>query len=158
MESAYQDAATHREATDVTQGGLEVRTPSAADHPAAGRHRLMSHRVDASECRGAGSSATDSMIRTFSRLNVPQRAGVLPSEPEPAESGPERSPNGNPGVTTEELTILTLMANGLTLDSVAIRVAMSPRTLSRRLRCVCDRLGVAHPIQAIVWAAHQGLI
>jgi DNA-binding NarL/FixJ family response regulator len=63
-----------------------------------------------------------------------------------------------PGVTIEELTILTLMANGLTLDSVAMRVSMSPRTLSRRLRCVCDRLGVAHPIQAIVWAARQGLI
>ena len=61
-------------------------------------------------------------------------------------------------MTTEELTILTLMANGLTLDSVAIRVSMSPRTLSRRLRCVCDRLGVIHPIQAIVWAARQGLI
>ena len=54
--------------------------------------------------------------------------------------------------------ILALLANGLTLDSVAIRVSVSPRTLSRRLRCVCDRLGVAHPIQAIVWAAHQGLI
>jgi len=61
-------------------------------------------------------------------------------------------------VTAEELTILALMAEGLTLDSVAVRVTMSPRTLSRRLRCVCDRLGVAHPIQAIVWAAHQGFI
>ena len=61
-------------------------------------------------------------------------------------------------VTAEELTILALMAEGLTLDSVAVRMTMSPRTLSRRLRCVCDRLGVAHPIQAIVWAAHQGFI
>ena len=53
---------------------------------------------------------------------------------------------------------VVLMANGLTLDSVALRVSLSPRTLSRRLRCVCDRLGVAHPIQAIVWAARRGLL
>ena len=63
-----------------------------------------------------------------------------------------------PKVTPEELTILTLMADGLTLDSVATRISVSQRTLSRRLRCVCDRLGVVHPIQAIVWAAHRGLI
>jgi DNA-binding NarL/FixJ family response regulator len=63
-----------------------------------------------------------------------------------------------PEVTPEELTILTLMADGLTLDSVATRISVSQRTLSRRLRCVCDRLGVVHPIQAIVWAAHRGLI
>jgi DNA-binding NarL/FixJ family response regulator len=63
-----------------------------------------------------------------------------------------------PSVTPEELAILTLMAEGLTLDSVAVRMSMSQRTLSRRLRCVCDRLEVSHPIQAIVWAAHRGLI
>jgi DNA-binding NarL/FixJ family response regulator len=106
------------------------------------------------------------MIRTLSRLPVPQRATAFVLEPETAEpAGSVHSANGDngagatdPGVTTEELTILTLLASGLTLDSVAIRVSVSPRTLSRRLRCVCDRLGVAHPIQAIVWAAHQGLI
>lgn len=64
----------------------------------------------------------------------------------------------DPAVTVEELAILALLASGLVLDAVAARVAMSPRTVSRRLRGLCDRLGVAHPIQAIVWAARRGLI
>jgi DNA-binding NarL/FixJ family response regulator len=166
MESAYQRTPQHREATDVIAARSEVRTPSAAGQPPGGRLPQMPHRMDAPERRDAVPfGGTGSMFRSFSRLNVTHRGGSAP-DGEPAEpSGLVRSAVGdhgsataNPAVTAEELTILTLMANGLTLDSVAIRVAMSPRTLSRRLRCVCDRLGVAHPIQAIVWAAHQGLI
>ena len=61
-------------------------------------------------------------------------------------------------VTSGELRILALLADGLCFDSVAARVAMSPRTLRRRLRDVCERLGLAHPVQAIVWAARRGLI
>jgi DNA-binding NarL/FixJ family response regulator len=106
------------------------------------------------------------MVPTFSSLTIRRRGRALAAEPETAEhGGTVRSANGDDcagtvgsEVTNEELAILTLMANGLTLDSVATRVSMSPRTLSRRLRCVCDRLGVTHPIQAIVWAARQGLI
>jgi DNA-binding NarL/FixJ family response regulator len=65
---------------------------------------------------------------------------------------------GDSVVTSGELKILALLADGLCFDSVAARVAVSPRTLRRRLRCVCERLGVAHPVQAIVWAARRGLI
>ena len=148
----------------MIQASREVHTPFAADQPAAARHRQIAHRVAVPDRRDAISFG--GMIRTFSHLNVSPRGAAVTPEPEPAEpDGLVRPANGDngggaakPAVTAEELTILTLMANGLTLDSVAIRVAMSPRTLSRRLRCVCDRLGVSHPIQAIVWAAHQGLI
>ena len=59
-------------------------------------------------------------------------------------------------LTSGELMILAL--DGLCFDSVAARVAVSPRTLRRRLRSVCKRLGLAHPVQAIVWAARRGLI
>jgi DNA-binding NarL/FixJ family response regulator len=60
--------------------------------------------------------------------------------------------------TDEDLVILRLIAEGLPLDSVARHVAMSSRTVRRRLRSLCDQFGVAHPIQAIVWAARRGLI
>jgi DNA-binding NarL/FixJ family response regulator len=152
----------------VTQARHEVHPPSAAYASAAGGNRPMPQLVELSDPRGVTLiGRAGPMIATISRLAVvPQHGRAETPEPETAEpSGPVRSANGHngasaaePGVTTEELTILTLMANGLTLDSVAIRVSMSPRTLSRRLRCVCDRLGVIHPIQAIVWAARQGLI
>lgn len=57
-----------------------------------------------------------------------------------------------------ELKILALIAEGLPLTSVAARMGMSPRTLRRRVRRICDRLGVAHPIQAVVWAVRRALI
>ena len=85
--------------------------------------------------------------------DVTQAAYLMP--PSSVALAPRRP---RPRVTPEELAILSLMANGLTLDSVAVRISVSPRTLSRRLRRVCARLGVSHPIQAIVWAAHEGLV
>jgi DNA-binding NarL/FixJ family response regulator len=63
-----------------------------------------------------------------------------------------------PECTAEELAILALIADGMSLDSVAARMGMSSRTIRRRVRSVCDRLGLAQPIQAVVWAARRGLI
>jgi DNA-binding NarL/FixJ family response regulator len=124
--------------TDVSQAGQQLSTPPDIHPRAISRHWPL-HAVEDPE----------------PRMTVAQRGGAFTGERDGGDAwvGP-----AYPVVTAEELTILALMAEGLTLDSVAVRVTMSPRTLSRRLRCVCDRLGVAHPIQAIVWAAHQGLI
>jgi DNA-binding NarL/FixJ family response regulator len=65
---------------------------------------------------------------------------------------------GGDPVGPEELAILRLVAEGLPMEAVALHVGMSSRTVRRRIRGVCDRLGVAHPIQAVVWAARRGLI
>lgn len=118
----------------MVQAGQVLRTPYDAGRSALGRRWPM-HQVEVPEPEAMPAGPG---------LAVVQRGDALDET--------------IPLVTAEELTILALMAEGLTLDSVAVRVTMSPRTLSRRLRCVCDRLGVSHPIQAIVWAAHQGLI
>jgi DNA-binding NarL/FixJ family response regulator len=32
------------------------------------------------------------------------------------------------------------------------------RTVRRRTRAICNRLGVGASIQAVVWAAHEGLL
>jgi DNA-binding NarL/FixJ family response regulator len=65
--------------------------------------------------------------------------------------------SGHP-VTPEEVAILQLMVKGLPLDSIAQHIGLSSRTIRRRLRSLCDRLGLMHPIQAIVWAAQRGLL
>jgi len=71
----------------------------------------------------------------------------------------QRRDSGADGrLSEEELAILRLAADGLPLYSVARHVGMSPRTVRRRLRNLCDRLGVTHPVQAIVWAARRDLI
>lgn len=58
----------------------------------------------------------------------------------------------------EDLALLSLFAEGLPLDVIARRLELSDRTVRRRMRSICDRLGLATPIQAVVWAARRGLV
>lgn len=58
----------------------------------------------------------------------------------------------------DEVTLLALFAEGLPLDIIARRLELSDRTVRRRMRSICDRLGLATPIQAVVWAARRGLV
>jgi DNA-binding NarL/FixJ family response regulator len=85
-----------------------------------------------------------------------RRAATMPGRRDVASHAPGHG-RAYP-ITGEEVTILRLMANGLPLNSVARHTGLSSRTIRRRLRGLCDRLGVTHPIQAIVWAARRGLV
>jgi DNA-binding NarL/FixJ family response regulator len=63
-----------------------------------------------------------------------------------------------PTLGQDDLELLRLLAAGLPLETVARRLDLSDRTVRRRTRSICDRLGVAAPIQAVVWAARRGLL
>jgi len=67
----------------------------------------------------------------------------------PAAAGP---------LSHQDVELLRLLAQGLPLGSVARRMRTSERTVRRRTRAICNRLGVGASIQAVVWAAHQGLL
>jgi DNA-binding NarL/FixJ family response regulator len=67
-------------------------------------------------------------------------------------------PGPAPGPTDEELAVLRLVAEGLPIDSVAARLEISPRTVRRRMHDLCERIGVTGTMQAVVWAAHRGLV
>jgi DNA-binding NarL/FixJ family response regulator len=58
----------------------------------------------------------------------------------------------------DEVAMLSLLAEGLPLDIVARRLAVSERTLRRRIRAICDLLGVPATITAVAWAARRGLL
>lgn len=58
----------------------------------------------------------------------------------------------------EDLRLLRLLATGVPLETVARRSGMSERTVRRRIRAICDRLGVTAPIQAVVWAVRRGML
>ena len=58
----------------------------------------------------------------------------------------------------DDVTLLGLLARGLPLDVVARRLRTSQRTVRRRTRDICDRLGVGTPIEAVVWAARRGIL
>jgi DNA-binding NarL/FixJ family response regulator len=61
-------------------------------------------------------------------------------------------------LTRQDMELLRLLAGGLPLDAVARRLNTSERTVRRRVRAICDRLGYTSPIQAVVWAARRGLV
>jgi DNA-binding NarL/FixJ family response regulator len=58
----------------------------------------------------------------------------------------------------EELELVRLLAAGLVLDAIARRLALSERTVRRRIRALCDRFGVDTPVQVVVLAARQGIV
>lgn len=70
------------------------------------------------------------------------RTGPAPAEP----------------LSSQDVELLRLLAQGLPLGSVARRLRTSERTVRRRIRAICHRLGVGASIQAVVWAAHEGLL
>jgi DNA-binding NarL/FixJ family response regulator len=61
-------------------------------------------------------------------------------------------------LSREDIALLRLLAQGVPLDAVARRLRTSERTVRRRERAICDRLSVGTPIEAVVWAARQGLL
>jgi DNA-binding NarL/FixJ family response regulator len=63
-----------------------------------------------------------------------------------------------PSLSREDVALLGLLAQGMPLDAVARRLWVSERTVRRRTRDICDRLGVGAPIQAVVWAARRGIL
>jgi DNA-binding NarL/FixJ family response regulator len=62
------------------------------------------------------------------------------------------------GLSSEDLRLFRLIATGLPIEAVARRLDLSERTVRRRTRAACDRLGFGTAIEAIVWAAHRGLL
>jgi DNA-binding NarL/FixJ family response regulator len=58
----------------------------------------------------------------------------------------------------EDVRLLALLAQGLPPVIVARQLAMSERTLRRRVRAICDRLDVPSVITAVAWAAKHGLL
>ncbi|HKC29287.1 MAG TPA: LuxR C-terminal-related transcriptional regulator [Jatrophihabitans sp.] len=58
----------------------------------------------------------------------------------------------------DDLRLLALLAEGLPTLAVARALNTSPRTLQRRTREVCDRIGVRSTVEAVAWAARRQLI
>ena len=61
-------------------------------------------------------------------------------------------------LSDDDVVLLKLLADGLPIEAVARRMRTSERTVRRRTRQICYRLQVGAPIQAVVWAAHRGVL
>lgn len=58
----------------------------------------------------------------------------------------------------DDLRLLAALAAGLSTPAVARRLNTSSRTVQRRSRDLCDRIGVRTPVEAVAWAARRRLI
>lgn len=77
---------------------------------------------------------------------------VLSERNEARPSGPPMDLDG------EEVALVRLLAEGLVLDAIARRLALSERTVRRRIRTLCDRFDVDTPVQVVVLAARGGVL
>lgn len=59
--------------------------------------------------------------------------------------------------TDGEVAVLRLMAQGLTVETVARQLEVSERTVRRRVRSACAKVGVDTTVEAIVWAVRHRL-
>lgn len=85
----------------------------------------------------------------------PARAAVARR---PHRAGTERWQVSGSILSEDDLTMIRLFAEGWCVDQIARRMYMSERTIRRRSRSVCDRLGVASIIQVVAWAARRRLV
>ncbi|MCQ0019560.1 helix-turn-helix domain-containing protein [Actinomadura madurae] len=60
-----------------------------------------------------------------------------------------------PGEDAPDDAVLTLLAAGLTDDAIARRLSISTRTVQRRVRDLCDRLGARTRFQAGALYTHH---
>lgn len=58
----------------------------------------------------------------------------------------------------DDVVLLGFIAEGLSVDAIARRLDVSKRTVRRRTRAICDRLGVPGIVPAVVWAVRRGLL
>ncbi|NUR63333.1 MAG: helix-turn-helix transcriptional regulator [Catenulispora sp.] len=74
------------------------------------------------------------------------------------EAGADQAPSGSPGLTATDIELLRLLAQGVPMDTIARQLYTSCRTNRRRIRALCEKLGVGTPIEAVAWAARRGYI
>jgi DNA-binding NarL/FixJ family response regulator len=66
--------------------------------------------------------------------------------------------SGGHELTSTDIELLHLLAQGVPMDAIARRLYTSCRTNRRRIRALCDKLEVGTPIEAVVWAARRGYV
>jgi DNA-binding NarL/FixJ family response regulator len=80
------------------------------------------------------------------------------SEQEPSTTTLSSTPEQHPGgLTSREVEVLELVAEGLTNVQVAQRLFLSPRTIDTHLSSIYHKLGVSSRAAAVRFALEHGL-
>lgn len=122
---------------DGPQGGLVLgRAGDFSDHDLAFAARIQPLLT-----------AADRHIRELRRLREAAPLTV-PGRPFPPRHD----------LTPRELTVLGLLAEGLTADGIARRLAISPHTVNRHLEKVYRKLGTNNRVSTVMTAKREGIV
>ena len=66
-------------------------------------------------------------------------------------------PSGH-GLTPRELTVLGLLAEGLTASGIARRLSISPHTVNRHLEKIYRKLGTNNRLSTVLLAQQAGIV
>lgn len=95
-------------------------------------------------------------LRVCPPVELPAAQPVAQSVRQPGAPTP---PRVRPDVfSADDLALISLFADGLCIEAIARRLDLSDRTIRRRSRALCDRIGVVSTIQVVAWAARRHLI
>jgi DNA-binding NarL/FixJ family response regulator len=61
------------------------------------------------------------------------------------------------GVTSREVEVLRLLADGLSNQEIAARLYLSPRTVERHIANLTAKIGIERRAQLVAFAARAGL-
>ncbi len=76
----------------------------------------------------------------------------------PADTPADQPRAAGPGLTSRELDVLTLVAQGLSNADIARRLVLSEHTVHRQLANILRNLGLSSQAAAAAWGARAGLI
>ncbi len=77
--------------------------------------------------------------------------------PHPAEGTAEPSPLAREaGMTARQALVVKALRTGKTNEGIAGELGVSPRTVARDVRSLCDGLGLASRTELVAWAVNQG--
>ncbi|MEU8583701.1 helix-turn-helix transcriptional regulator [Streptomyces abikoensis] len=93
-------------------------------------------------------AAADRHIRELRRL----REAAAPTAP---VAGPLLARHD---LTPRELTVLVLLAEGLTASGIARRLSISPHTVNRHLEKIYRKLGTNNRVSTVLTAKHAGIV
>lgn len=142
-------------ATRHLDAALEIATACAAPYELAGvqieRVRLL-HRAGRPE---EAAEILDGVREIATRLEVGPYLDALDELESGAEVETAKAPGG---LSPREVEVLQLVARGMTDADVGAALYISPRTVSRHLRSIYNKLGVNSRTAASAFAYQHGLI
>ena len=121
--------------------------------PARARDTLRALLLDSSiDIAGEFATADDAR-----QAGIAADALLTPLAPEPLARGASREPMEEP-LTTRELQVLSLLAEGLPNKAIAGRLGISDQTVKFHVAAICGKLNAANRTDAVRRAIRRGLV